>query len=124
MTQENIERTARICHEANRAYCESIGDMSQAPWNESQRWQRESAILGVQGSLEGNSPEQSHQSWLRQKLQDGWTWGPTKDVERKTHPCMVEYKDLPDEQRLKDEIFITIVSVMKGYLHEPDAAPA
>ena len=33
---------ARICHEANREYCESIGDLSQQPWGCSEEWQRQS----------------------------------------------------------------------------------
>ncbi len=42
-----IESIAKICHEANRAYCATIGDASQLPWEESPDWQRQSAINGV-----------------------------------------------------------------------------
>lgn len=51
----------------------------------------------------------SHNSWMAEKLSDGWTYGPVKDVEKKEHPCMVPYGDLPALQRYKDALFVTIV---------------
>ena len=47
-----VERVARICHEANRAYCQTIGDFSQRPWAEADEWQRKSAIEGVVAQVE------------------------------------------------------------------------
>lgn len=44
LTPEDI---AKVCHEANRAYCAGIGDHSQKSWEESPDWQRTSAINGV-----------------------------------------------------------------------------
>lgn len=61
------EDAARIAHETNRAYCAAIGDTSQVPWAEAPEWQRASVLLGVQGILDGNTPEQSHESWLEHK---------------------------------------------------------
>ena len=42
-----IEDIAKICYQANKAYCESIGDNSQVVWEESPTWQKEAAINGV-----------------------------------------------------------------------------
>ena len=44
----NIEQVAKVCHETNKAYCETVGDASQKSWNEAEEWQRQSAIKGVQ----------------------------------------------------------------------------
>jgi hypothetical protein len=38
---------ARVCHEVNRAYCTSLGDESQLPWDSAPQWQKDSAINGV-----------------------------------------------------------------------------
>lgn len=103
---------AQAAHEANRAYCAAIGDDSQLPWDDAPDWQRASAIAGVQGALDGNTPEQSHQSWRTQKELDGWRWGAVKDAEAKTHPCMVAYSALPPEQRAKDELYLTTVKAV------------
>jgi len=111
MTPEQI---ARICHEVNRAYCQSIGDDSQPKWNDAPDWQRESAINGVLFHLENDvTPEQSHENWMREKVAAGWTYGPVKDPEKKQHPCMVPYHDLPLEQRTKDYLFRAVVDCFK-----------
>ena len=103
-----VEFAARLSHECNRAYCESIGDLSQTKWKDAPEWQRESARAGIRFLQENPeaTPEQSHQSWIRQKIDDGWVYGPVKDPEKKEHPCMVPYEDLSDEQRAKDGFFI------------------
>lgn len=110
---------AAAAHMANRAYCIGIGDTSQPAWENAPDWQRESAILGVGAVLDGgpeHTPEKSHKGWLAQKVAEGWTYGPVKDPEKKQHPCMVPYAELPEAQRLKDAIFIATVRAMVGVL--------
>lgn len=110
-TPEQVVRVARVCHEVNRIYCESIGDNSQPVWEEAPEWQKTSAMTGVIYLTEnpGASPENSHESWLAEKIRTGWRYGPEKDAEQKTHPCMVPYEDLPEDQRRKDALFHSIV---------------
>lgn len=110
----NISQIARVCHEVNRAYCKSIGDNSQASWEEAPQWQRDSAIKGVEFHQSGETtPEQSHESWMREKVETGWVYGPVKDPEKKEHPCMVPYNELPIEQRTKDYLFKAVVDSFK-----------
>lgn len=108
-----VEQIARVCHEANRAWCEANGDTSQPLWDDAPEWQRSSAIIGVKGAVAGNTPEESHQSWLDVKAADGWQYGEAKDPVAKTHPCFVRYDDLPPEQRVKDHLFTAIVRVLR-----------
>jgi RyR domain len=107
-----ISQIAKICHEANRAYCETLGDYSQVPWDHSLNWQILSAIDGVQHKLNNPdaTPEQMHRNWLQGKLDTGWKYGPVKDVDKKEHPCMVPYDELPEDQKIKDKLFSAIVS--------------
>lgn len=108
------EQIARICHEVNRAYCNSIGDTSQPSWDEAPQWQKESAVNGVNFHLNNDTtPEQSHENWLKEKIATGWVYGPVKDPEKKEHPCMVPYDQLPLEQRTKDYLFKAIVDCFK-----------
>lgn len=104
---DKIETCAHVAHEVNRLYCESIGDHSQVPWYEAPDWQRQSAREGVKNIIADPSfsPEQSHESWMKLKAAEGWMYGPTKDPEAKTHPCMVPYSELPQAQRQKDSLF-------------------
>jgi len=111
----NVEQVARICHETNRAYCESIGDYSQKPWDQAEEWQRQSAVKGVQFAIANPDAPASaqHDAWLSDKQQEGWKFGPIKDAEKKEHPCMVSYDELPIEQRLKDYLFRGVVSAFR-----------
>ena len=110
----NIESIARIAHEVNRAYCEALGDESQLPWDEAPQWQRDSAIDGVQFHLDNPTvgPEGSHARWYQYKAAEGWTYGPVKDPEKKQHPCMVPFAELPVEQRAKDYLFRAVVRAL------------
>lgn len=102
---------AEMAHETNRAYCEMIGDYSHVPWAEAPDWQKASAIDGVIKHLNNPhmSPEASHKSWYEFKKADGWVYGPIKDPERKEHPCMLPYADLPLTQRMKDYVFAAVI---------------
>lgn len=110
------EQIARVCHETNRAYCEAIGDFSQLPWNDAPEWQITSAINGVRFHLDNPhaKPSHSHDSWLNEKRETGWKYGPVKDADKKEHPCFVPYNELPSEQKAKDALFIGVVSALRG----------
>lgn len=109
-----IDRIARVCHEANRAYCQALGDDSQPAWEDAPAWQRESARMGVDLHLSGDfGPEASHISWAKQKMDDGWVYGPVKDPAAKTHPCLLPFNQLPREQQAKDFIFRGVVHALR-----------
>ena len=107
----NILQIAQICHEVNKAYCESLDDFSQPKWKDAPSWQKESAINGVKFHLENpdSKPCDSHNNWLKQKEAEGWKYGVVKNPELKEHPCFVPYEELPKEQQLKDALFIAVV---------------
>lgn len=110
----NVDNIARVCHEANRAYCATLGDSTQLSWHNAPDWQKESAREGVVKIMNGEvkSPRESHESWLEKKRADGWSYGETKDVALKKHPCFKSYDELPIEQRRKDTLFFVIVNSM------------
>lgn len=71
--------------------------------------------MGVDLHTMGNfGPEASHISWMNQKVEEGWVYGPVKDPEAKQHPCMVPFDQLPREQQAKDYIFRAVVHSLKG----------
>lgn len=111
MSLTKITNIARICHEANRAFCQSLGDNSQLSWDEAPQWQRDSAIRGVEFRLINphSAISTQHEAWSTDKLKDGWVYGEVKDAEKKTHPCLVPFDCLPVEQQQKDKLFAAIV---------------
>jgi RyR domain len=112
----DTKQIARIAHEINRSYCIAIGDKTQVAWEDAPQWQQDSAINGVTMHINnpGSTPEESHANWMREKLENGWVYGPEKNPEKKEHPCMVDYKDLPVEQQIKDHLFESIVHLLSA----------
>lgn len=43
-----------------------------------------------------------HDVWAESRIHDGWRYGPERNDERKEHPCLVEYDELPDSEREYD----------------------
>ena len=112
-----INAAARAAYEANRAYCLALGDTSHSTWEDAPEWQKSSCMAGVRGVLaHGYTPREYHGAWLADKKAGGWVYGPVKDPVKKEHPCMVPYDELPEDQRRKDDIFVTVVRVMVNSL--------
>jgi RyR domain-containing protein len=114
----NIETIARICHKANKALCESIGDFSQKSWNDAEGWQKESAIKGVEFVMRNPDLPASvqHDAWMKDKLDAGWKYGPVNNAETKEHPYLVPFYQLPVEEQAKDRLFKSIVSGLARYI--------
>lgn len=109
LSQEEI---AMVCHQVNKAYCVATGDLSQPEWELAPEWQRSSAVAGVKAHIDSGLtmlPQDSHESWMRQKESEGWVYGTKKDAALKTHPCIVPYDQLPQEQKVKDYLFKEVV---------------
>ena len=110
MTDNEI---AIVCHEANAAYCRTLGDGSQPSWADAPQWQKDSAVNGVEHAKNADArPWDSHETWLREKVEAGWVFGPVKDPEKKTHPCCMPYHELPPEQQKKDVLFLAVARAL------------
>jgi len=110
-----IVAIAKVCHQANRAWCELHGDFSQKDWDLAEDWQTDSAISGVEFRLDNPDAPASamHDNWSKEKIADGWVYGEVKDTEKKTHPCLVPFEELPLFQQKKDKLFSAIVDALK-----------
>lgn len=111
--REMIEKAARLAHEANRIYCQQLGEETTTHecWESAPEWQRLSSINGVERILDNPTmtPEQCHSNWMERKLEEGWRHGPAKDPQKKEHPCLVPFSQLPVTQRFKDYLFQAVV---------------
>jgi hypothetical protein len=68
--------------------------------------------------------ENAHDLWARQRLSQGWTYGPQRDDREKHHPCLVPYAELPDAEKEYDRItaFGSIAAILSlGYRILPPA---
>jgi hypothetical protein len=115
----DVMTVAKVCHQANKAFCESIGDYSQRDWNDAPQWQTNSAINGVNFQIANpDAPaSSSHDSWLEEKRNAGWKWGPIKNEDLKEHPCFCAYDELPPEQQAKDHIFKAVCQALIPFIN-------
>ena len=44
----------------------------------------------------------AHDLWARERLAQGWIYGPARDDSRKQHPCLVPYEQLPESEKKYD----------------------
>jgi hypothetical protein len=61
-----------------------------------------------------NAPESAqHDAWCKDKTFNGWKFGREKDPDKKEHPCLVPFSELPEFQQKKDKLFCAIVDALK-----------
>lgn len=44
----------------------------------------------------------AHDIWAKQRLAEGWKYGPRRDDSKKEHPCLVPYEELPESEKQYD----------------------
>jgi len=108
------EEIARIAHAANSALRSELGQEVTA-WEELDLKRQAGVVAGVASIRErlkdgyAPSPEESHARWMGSMAAQGWRQGENQNAEKKTHPNMVPYAQLPESERRKDALFIAIV---------------
>lgn len=46
--------------------------------------------------------ENNHHIWARQRIKEGWTYGPQRDDSNKQHPDLVPYNELSESEKEYD----------------------
>ena len=68
--------------------------------------------------------ENSHDVWAKQKIAQGWKWGPKHSEKLKEHPSLIPYTELPDSDKEFDRssALETIKMVLSLGLSRPDTS--
>lgn len=53
-------------------------------------------------SLVERIAEEVHERWAKERIAEGWRYGPTRDDIAKTTPCLVPYGELPEVEKEYD----------------------
>ena len=43
-----------------------------------------------------------HEVWAANRMEEGWTYGPVRDDDKKETPCLVPYEELPEIEKAYD----------------------
>lgn len=46
--------------------------------------------------------ERVHDVWMEERIRQGWLYGEKRDDDKKKHPCLVPYDQLPEEEKVYD----------------------
>ena len=99
MTRE--EFIARVRHLGWCCYQIAVNQEYNIEPNEDQL---QSLFQGVAFGLQhlDMTPEENHENWMKYKIEQGWVYGEVKDFEKKTHPDLVPFDQLPKIEADKD----------------------
>lgn len=48
--------------------------------------------------------ENVHDAWAAERIADGWVYGKERDDKKKTHPSLIPYHELSEEEKKYDRI--------------------
>ena len=43
-----------------------------------------------------------HEVWAQNRMNEGWTYGPVRDDQKRQTPCLVPYEELSEEEKAYD----------------------
>ena len=46
--------------------------------------------------------ENVHENWAESRIKEGWVYGPERNDQKKTTPCLVPYDQLPETEKAYD----------------------
>ena len=120
----NYEKITKAIYEATRKEAEwSRRSIVPETWKKRDEKFRNQMVDVVKEYLTMNklpTPEEAHNSWMKSYLKMGWKYGPARNPEKKTHPDLIPYWELPQDERDKDAIFLSFVFLVKQVLNEDD----
>lgn len=114
------ERRTIFVYEAARLQAIAVdAPVVPEPWPERDAAFREQFIVTVDGLCKADelpTPEEAHDSWWRAYEEMGWTYGPVRDVGKKTHPDMVAFAELEQREQDKDRVFLVLVQIARDWI--------
>ena len=111
---EIIELILTVVHNANAVLKKINGEKHEelADMESARRAGMKAAIKNA--LITDTTPEQSHINWLAAQEALGYKYGVSIDRINLLHPCMVPYDQLPEAQKLKDDLFMSIINSFRG----------
>lgn len=108
------EQIAQVVHEAMSAYRAATGQDALPAWAEAEGWMRESTAAAVKFRREnpGAPDSAQHDQWAEEKRANGWTYAAVRDNDKKHHPMLIPYADLPEVERRKDALVGAVIDAL------------
>lgn len=85
-------------------------------WSDLTELQKEHATQAVREiySAPKKTPEELHNLWMKPLIENGWTKG-DYNFEKKQHPSIIPFNELPESEILKDELWAALTECFRKY---------
>lgn len=122
MTKDLLTKQAIFVYEAARLQAIAVdAPVVPEPWIERDdafQLQFLEVIERQMGEMRSSSPEELHGGWVQAYIDMGWTYGPERDTENKTHPDMVPFDQLELREQIKDAVFIALCEIARQWIFD------
>lgn len=110
----NIVAFAQITNQLTRAYREATQQESPAEWHLMAEEDQKHVIDRVRFYLTEPDITVSslHDAWAYAQFNAGWVYGLAFNEDKKTHPMLIIYADLPLMRRVEDTLFMQTVQTL------------
>ena len=116
------ERRAEFVYEAARLQALAVAaPVVPEPWHEREADFKEQFLEVIDrqcGSLRSSSPVELHGSWMQAYHDRGWTYGPERDTEKRTHPDLLPFDQLEQREQDKDAVFIALCEIARLWIRD------
>ncbi len=117
MDNHAVQSIAKIVWEADRGFIEMNSLIEVPHWEDAEEWQREKTCNDVAFLLEYNEATDAalHNKWVEEMRENEWVYGKTFSKEKKTNPNLIDYVNLPIEEKIRYNLLWTIVRKFDTY---------
>ncbi len=114
LTKDELDQIGRVVHEALSAWNVAHGQEAYAGWDTLDDEGKASTLESVSYVIAHPDIDAGtqHRQWMEQKEAAGWSYAPVRDNDKKHHPMMVAFEDLPEQEQRKDALLNAIVRAL------------
>lgn len=90
----DYDEIAKIVYEDDTEYCGALGEIKPTWDDTSSEFKTRIYKAVVANIIKDMSARENHDSWRKEKILQGWSYGAIKDLDKKLHPALVEFEKL------------------------------
>jgi len=112
------ERRAIFVYEGIRLHAVELGcHVIPPPWEDREDDFKEQFRQLISDLCSGKRKfqdfEEAHNLWMTKYFEMGWVYGDRYDPKNRIHPDLVPYNDLDPKEKVKDEVFVRLVTIAR-----------
>lgn len=120
MSNLNLRRAIFVYEAARLQAIAVAAPVIPEPWDEREQAFKDQFLEVIEimcGPNRKSDPEELHDDWVRAYEKMGWTYGPVRDTEAKTHPDMVPFSELEKREQDKDAVFVALCEIARKWIN-------